>query len=40
MSFIASLGQDKQKDQKLVMLKKKYYRNILEFNQIWQQEKK
>lgn len=40
MSFIARLGQDKQKDEKLVLLKKKYYRNILEFNQVWQQEKK
>jgi hypothetical protein len=37
MSFVARLGQDKLKDEKLVLLKKKYYRNILEFNQVWQQ---
>lgn len=34
------LGQDAVKDQKLVILRRKYFRNILEFNQVWQQEKK
>lgn len=35
MSFVTSLvGQDKVKDQKLVLLKRKYFRNILEFNQV------
>ena len=40
MSFITKIGQDTEKDQKLVMLRRKYFRNILEFNQGWQQEKK
>ena len=40
MSFVMKLGQDAVKDQKLVILRRKYFRNILEFNQVWQQEKK
>jgi hypothetical protein len=40
MSFITKIGQDMEKDKKLVVMRKKYFHNILEFNQVWQQEKR
>ena len=40
MSFITKIGEDTGSSQKLVLMRKKYFRNILEFNQQSQQEKK
>ena len=40
MSFLSKIGQDLKKDQKLVILRKKYFHDILQFNQNSQQLKK
>jgi hypothetical protein len=40
MSFILKLGQPEERDRKLVMLRKKYFHNILEFNKEVEVEKK
>lgn len=40
MSFILKLGQSEERDRKLVMLRKKYFHNILEFNKEAEVEKK
>ena len=40
MSFIRRIGEDSSSNQRLIMMKKKYYRNIYDFNQEWGKEKK
>lgn len=40
MSFITKIGENSNSSQKLAMMRKKYFRNISDFNQVWQQEKK
>lgn len=40
MSFITKIGDNSGSSQKLALMRKKYFRNISEFNQVWLQEKK
>jgi hypothetical protein len=40
MSFLTKIGQDTEKDKKLVILRKKYFHDILQFNQNSEQIKK
>jgi len=40
MSFITKIGENSEGSLRLALMRKKYFRNISDFNQVWQQEKK
>ena len=37
MSFIRKIGDDSSSNQQLIVMRKKYFRNILDYNNAWQQ---